>query len=324
MMDLSSFFSGDCLKILNYIHQNQEAQSFKDIQENLELEKVDDIFVCINFLRRFNYPINISYVDGEEAWLAFEQEPKEVQLSLSLFDWLSLQNELLGHSSGKLTQNFVESVSLNNKMLTLEGLSQQETARERESLEAQVHLEDLSRVFNRCIDKKMTCSISLRDGKFFDVYPHRVVFLEGTLTLIGEECSDRCLVHFSLHDILFCDAKKDFKYDTNFSTVEVEDFIYAVRSLNESEERLILKLSTPENVNLNPDFIFLGNPYVTTNMDGDFIWAASVEVSNELFEWLDSIDGLIDILDPQYIKDDFEQYRHNKKEKLRPIHKKAS
>ena len=82
----------------------------------------------------------------------------------------------------------------------------------------------------------------------------------------------------------------------------------AIRSITGNEERLVLRISSPEKVNLKPQYHFLGSPYVTTNTEGEFIWAASVEVSSELFRWLDSIKDEIEILDPQEVKEEFENF----------------
>tara|TARA_Y100000748_G_C15098034_1_gene333226 strand:- start:47 stop:298 length:252 start_codon:yes stop_codon:yes gene_type:complete len=83
-----------------------------------------------------------------------------------------------------------------------------------------------------------------------------------------------------------------------------------------------MKVSAPEKVNLNPDFHFLGNPFVTTNTEGEFIWAASVEVSNELYKWLATIYSEIDIIDPSSVKEELEHFMEQK-ESLKHL-KKAS
>ena len=56
----------------------------------------------------------------------------------------------------------------------------------------------------------------------------------------------------------------------------------------------------------------MADPYITTNMDGHVIWAASVEVSDELFEWLYELGDKVEILDPTSIKETYLQFLQSK------------
>ena len=85
--------------------------------------------------------------------------------------------------------------------------------------------------------------------------------------------------------------------------------IVAIRAVSGREERLVLKINQEVPVDLNPSYQFLGHPYMTANADGDFIWAASVEVSSELYDWLISLGDSVEILDPQGLKSEFEKYK---------------
>jgi hypothetical protein len=146
-----------------------------------------------------------------------------------------------------------------------------------------------------------------------EVYPHKIVFLDGVLSLIGEDTNDRCMVCIDFDNIESSLKVSDHHYKVNFTAQEVDDFIMAIRSITGNEERLVLRVSAPEKVNLKPQFHFLGSPYVTTNTEGEFIWAASVEVSEELFKWIESIKDEVEILDPQEVKEQFESYLQDKK-----------
>ena len=52
----------------------------------------------------------------------------------------------------------------------------------------------------------------------------------------------------------------------------------------------------------------MGTPYRTSNMNGDIIWAASVEISEPLMEWLYQVKNNVEILDPAFLKEKFKEY----------------
>ena len=97
----------------------------------------------------------------------------------------------------------------------------------------------------------------------------------------------------------------------------VDDFINAIRAVAGSEERMVLKVKNAETVDLRPPYHFLGNPYMTSNMNGDLIWAASVEMSDDLLEWLYQIKDSVEILDPEHLKDRFEEYQLQRHAKIK-------
>ena len=116
------------------------------------------------------------------------------------------------------------------------------------------------------------------------------------------------MLAINVNEILSLSFHEDINYELNFSPIEIEDFISAFRSVASNEERLVMKILTPESVDLNPPYHFLGNPYITSSADGDLIWAASVEVSDELYDWLGEIHEYVEIVDPEGVKMGLEEY----------------
>ena len=116
-------------------------------------------------------------------------------------------------------------------------------------------------------------TITTTEEKHYTVFACKVLHLEGHLTLISEDASDHCLMVIPLHNISACElaSKTGAPRVTNF---EIEEFIAAVRSMNEKETRLILKIYNPQAVNLFPDHHFLGKPCMVTNPEGDLIWVS--------------------------------------------------
>jgi len=165
------------------------------------------------------------------------------------------------------------------------------------------------------IHDKQLISLITKDEKTYNLHPCKVLHLEGHLSLIAEDSQDHCLVVVPMKDV------KEFKCvsSTSVSKVspfEVEEFIQAIRSMNEKETRLILKIHDPQSTNLFPDHHFLGKPCMITNPNGDLIWAAYVEPCEALFEWLMTLGKNVEILDPIKFKQEYLDYCE---EKLRKV-----
>ena len=108
-------------------------------------------------------------------------------------------------------------------------------------------------------------------------------------------------------------------YRKNFSLKEVNDFINSLRHMGGKELRVVLKFYTND-VNLTPPINFYDQPYVTYSSDGSLIWSASLELGNDLFEWLLKNDDQVEIIDPIFSKKELDDYKKHKM----AINKKAS
>jgi len=159
------------------------------------------------------------------------------------------------------------------------------------------------------IETKKKCLLVLKNGKKVETLPHKIVYLEGELCLVGEEIGDSCLVTLSLSNISSIEDSQTPEHRGNYCSLEIDDFISAIRAVTELEERLVLKITDPSSeLNLNPSHQYLGNPYVTSNALGEIIWAASVEKNEQLYEWLYELKGLAIVLDPDSIKEGLAEY----------------
>ena len=157
-----------------------------------------------------------------------------------------------------------------------------------------------------------------------DIYPHNLIYLDGELSLVGEDLHDRSLIYFQMGEIAKVKRSGEQSYKKNFSDYEIGEFISSVRRLGDGEARLILKVFSQNNINLNPKYLFLGHTYMTSNSGGEYIWAASVEPSIELYEWLWSIRDKVEIVDPGFIKEEFARYCMMLEQGARNSLKKAS
>ena len=162
---------------------------------------------------------------------------------------------------------------------------------------------------------KDTLLIECTSGKLWSLIPCKLTFLEGELTLIAEETHDHSLMSLQLSEMRNIKAAAKAK-SPRAGVHEVADFIHALRSMSEAEMRLVLKIKHPAQFHLRPEYQFLGKPALITNPDGDVIWAAWVEPSDELFEWLSTMDEHVEILEPGDFVLDYAAYCEEKLRKL--------
>lgn len=301
-------------KILSTLDSLNQDVSVNEICHHLGGSvKEEEILEVLTFLRKFEFPIKVHKKEGVN-WISFTGKKPKISMELSLSEWISLQAHfpLLDGYKGKEIYNTLATrfkrvearypqcdlfkvLEEEQEMGKIQGL----ISKDKETILAEITKASLE---NHIVIVKSV------EGNSGEAYPHKVVYLDGVLSLIGEDVNDRCLICIDFDSIESCHAIADHSYKPNFVTAEIEDFIMAIRSVTGNEERLVLRVSAPEKVNLKPQFHFLGSPYVTTNTEGEFIWAASVEVSDELFKWLESIKDDVEILDPQEVKEEFESY----------------
>ncbi|MCF8059680.1 MAG: WYL domain-containing protein [Bacteriovoracaceae bacterium] len=289
--------------------------------------KEEDVLEVLTFMRKFDFPLKAQKRDGN-TWLCFTGKKPRVSMELSLAEWLAFQAHfpLLDSYEGKEIYN-----TLATRMKRVEARHPEfdlyKVMEEEEEMNKLHHLipkdqeQNLNEI-NEAILNSELLILKTGEKSKVEVFPHKVVFLDGVLSLIAEDTNDRCMVCLEFQTIESSILVTGHRYKANFVGQEIDDFIMAIRSITGNEERLVMRISAPEKVNLKPQFHFLGSPYVTTNTEGEFIWAASVEVSEELFKWIESIKDEVEILDPQEVKDEFEAFL-SQKQPLKPL-KKAS
>lgn len=226
-----------------------------------------------------------------EEWKALRVLFEQVESESPLFE---LKSKLLGNNVSQLPHPEIYSQAEVVSVLSLDS--------------------ELIHYLQQCIETQIACYIQTT-FKEVHLYPNRLIHLEGDLCLIAEEVEDQCLTAISLSEISQT-RLSDKKSGGRVSNFEVEEFITAIRSMNDQETRLILKIHDPDSVNLFPDYHFLGKPCMVKNPNGDLIWAAYVEPCSHLFEWLLSLGKRVEILDPVSFKQDYLDYCE---EKLRNI-----
>jgi hypothetical protein len=170
-------------------------------------------------------------------------------------------------------------------------------------------------LIEECLLDQSTLLIETPTKKVMSIIPCKIAFLEGELSLVAEETHEHGLIALPLAEII--NIKKSEKVKAaRANSHEVAEFISALREMSDKETRLVLKIKDPQHNKLLPDYHFLGKPYLVTNPDGDLIWAAWVEPSNELFEWLFEMRHKIEILEPGELVLDFAAFCEEKERKI--------
>jgi len=173
-------------------------------------------------------------------------------------------------------------------------------------------IEKITNRIDRSILEKRKIQIEFKNQNKIELHPLRLVYIDGELSVIGECLQERILNYFPLKDFLSVTLTDQF-FNSEHSPIVVNEFIQSLRVVNGQEERIILKVYAQDQVNLLPEHHYLGNPFVTSNGEGDLIWAADLELCDDLFNWLFSIKDKVEILDPGHIRKEFSLYCQNKK-----------
>lgn len=302
----------EMLKKLMVLGEKQGAIKLSDLADEMGLSEDE----ALGFLRQV-FPVGIGvevYHQDDECWVDINGEAIQYMLPLSPGEWMALHHILSQHKKvdSPVVYSLKKKVTENGPIkVVMELLNQLELWDQELSEVQQMMVKELESAIH---DKQLICLVT-KDDKTYSLHPCKVLHLEGHLSLIAEDSQDHCLVVVPMKDV------KEFKAVPSTSVpkvapFEVEEFIQAIRSMNEKETRLILKIHDPQSTNLFPDHHFLGKPCMITNPNGDLIWAAYVEPCEALYEWLMTLGKNVEILDPIKFKQEYLDYCE---EKLRKV-----
>lgn len=307
--------SPEAMKKLMVVGEKQGTISLKDLSLEMGLSTEDTLV----FLRQI-FPGGIGaevYTRDNECMVDIDANALQYMLPLTPAEWIGIHH-LLQQASTSQLMKFPALNQLKKKVTengpikaVMELLNQLELW----DLQLNERQQALILKLDEAVTKKSMVGITTMNGKTYNLFPCKIIHLEGKLSMIAEDANDHCMVVLSVHEL---DAVEELEATSTskVSTFEVEEFIAAIRSMNEKETRLILKIHDPQTVNLFPDHHFLGKPCMITNPNGDLIWAAYVEPCDDLFDWLLTLGSHVEILDPGKFKDEFLMYCE---EKLRKV-----
>ncbi|HXH74941.1 MAG TPA: WYL domain-containing protein [Bacteriovoracaceae bacterium] len=290
-------------KNLMLLGQKQGSIKLKDLSREMDLSEEESMA----FLRQI-FPDGIGaeiYFQENEVWVDINANAIQYMLPLSPAEWIQLHQLLaVTPASNPALSMLKKKVTENGPIKVVMELLGQLDLWEQKLTEQQ---QEMITVLDSAIADKKPVLISVVQGKKYTVFPCKVVHLEGQLSLIAEDFHDHCLIVISLKDLVDVHVK-DLNGTSRVAHFEIEEFIAAIRAMNEKETRLILKIHDPQSVNLFPDHHFLGKPCMITNPNGDLIWAAYVEACDPLYDWILSLGSHAEILDPVKFKDEYISY----------------
>lgn len=300
------------LKKLLVLGEKQGSIRLKDLAQEMTLGEEE----TLGFLRQV-FPVGIGieiYTQDSECWVDIKGEAIQYMLPLSPGEWIQLHHILSHYSETEtsVTNSLRKKVTENGPIkVVMELLNQLEFW----DHELNEHQQKLIHSLEEVILRKQLISMTTTDEKKYTVHPCRILHLEGHLSLIAEDTQDHCLVIFPMKDVASFELVPS-SAQPKVTTFEIEEFITAIRAMNERETRLILKIHDPQSTNLFPDHHFLGKPCMITNPNGDLIWAAYVEPCDALFEWLMTLGKNVEILDPIKFKEEYLMYCEEKMRKI--------
>ena len=301
--------SPDTIKKLMVIGEKQGTISLKDLSLEMGLSGEDTLI----FLRQI-FPGGIGaevYNSNNECMVDIDAHAIQYMLPLSPAEWIGLHQLLINQQNPAL-KSLEKKITENGPIkAVMELLSQLDHWDLQLSEPHQAFVSKL----DEAVSQKAMVSITTMVGKSYQMFPCKIIHLEGKLSMIAEDANDHCLIVLSISDLKEVAIVEGTSHP-KVADFEIEEFIFAIRSMNEQETRLILKINDPQSVNLFPDHHFLGKPCMITNSNGDLIWAAYVEPCEDLFEWLLVLGANVEVLDPGKFKDEFLMYCEEKIRKV--------
>ncbi len=318
MLDQARFW-----EIIKYLIELDHKKNFEDICNDLDISG-RQLNSFVSFLKEVSYELD-HYTDGDERQLCPPTEKPKITLEFNILEWLQFQAHFpsLSACEGKpYHEEFVAKLSeaeqennqydLFTPMQTLDGIMQMQAPKAVES--GMVPKNEIISFIEESIIEEDILNIQMREKNFM-VYPRKIVFLDGELSLVAEGLNDKCLLNISIDSITQV-HEEDVEWTPQFSKLEIEDFVSSIRAISENEIRLVLKVYNREHFDNGVPHHHFDRPCMFTNPDGDFIWAASIEPTEEIHEWLSELGTDIEILDPIDFKKEFLNYCEGKLKKL--------
>lgn len=307
-------------KALHYFeHYHDECLDVEKFLFEFKLSE-ERFLEFISYINLFNFNAKLEKNNEGKRFVRLPSPRPTINLKLSLTEWLGIQTKLpklavVFRDVPKTLYKSLEEriVNLNTQYPQYNFFEVIEKEREKQRVFFKICNQKRSVLdkIEDAITNNLCLSVDLKDSKSIEIYIHQVVYLDGCLSVVAEDIEEKCLIYFDLTSIESVRLSFNDDYRPTYSAFEINEFISSVRSVIGKEDRLVLKIKNQSKVSLNPQYHFLGNPFITSNMNGEIIWAASVERSEELYRWLDDIFDYVEILDPQNLVADYFRYRAN-------------
>lgn len=265
----------------------------------------------INFLTEVNFQIELKE-DQEDITIIPPLDKPEFELKFSLSEWLMFQAHFPVMSS--LFEKPYHSQFANTLSRLEDQFSQSDLFGPLNVIDY-VNKNDFLKVKIETIEKaillKNCLQLVLTKGKQIEVYPHKLIHLESYLSIVAEDTSDNCLSHLNLEEIETV-ILSDSKHSPVYSDFEVDGFITNLRSMSDNTVRLILRIHSESDIDLNPKYQFFDNSTVVMSPDGDKIWASTVEINEGVLNWLYENKDVLSVASPTEVAQILQNWQKNK------------
>ncbi len=309
--------------VIKHLGQLTEPVSVKSLCLELDLSQAD-LTLYFNFMQEVGFQFQ-----WKDEKLYPQTEQKLFKIQLNLLEWLQFQAHFPTMSKCE-NKPYHEDVKV--KLIELEQMyKEHDLFKPVQALEeiiqqtktpiaageilpgAEPSSQILMFLEESIIDRKTVCV--QYDDRYFKVYPLKIVYFEGGLNLIAENTVENLLMNIRLSHVVSA-FDEGQNYQPIYSQLEVDTFVSSLTAMHEKVVRLVLKIYSHEDFGINLNKIYFHNPCLFTNPEGDFIWAATLEPSHAVFEWLCDLGQFVEILDPTSFKREFLKYCEDKLKKI--------
>lgn len=300
MIEIKSLDQRKYSQVFKYLVTMEKKTNVRTICRKLEVT-ANVVKEMVLLVDKFNFKIEIDR-RGKMTYLIPPKIKLPINFRFNIIEWLQNYDQLALKIQPNLSQYDYQ---LKNFKSAIE-----------EQTDSEDQLNFYIDCFENAIMEQLTIKIKLsKKKKAVEVFPRKIAFIDKTLCVICEDLKKGLLGHFNINDI--DDVVLSHRsYRAKFAFKEIEKYISDLRSFAQSEIRLILKFNNREKIDSIPQHHFYKNPCVVTNPKGEYIWAASVEPCDNLYEWLSELGHDVEILDPRSFKKTYLEYCE---EKLRRI-----
>ncbi|MCB9063190.1 MAG: WYL domain-containing protein [Halobacteriovoraceae bacterium] len=299
-------------EIIFYIHKNK-ISTYKSICDEFRVNEglIDDI---VQLLSLHHMHIEVTNTNSDKT-IELVQAPI-VEVNIPLVNWIALQTSLNDREI-ELPQVAIEGINqqLKTEIVRLEDYDLEKIYQRNEKIFQELNGQNINKYLldkiEEGIENKIALSIKKNDAITVEVFPHKLVFLQDDLNLICENVKERTLMALKIDKIYGITFSLELNYSQNFADAQIEDFISAIRGVDDSEIRLVLKIYDLSLDFLNPKYIYMKDPCIIENIRGERIWAATLDNSKSMLDWLDTIIDRVEIVEPYSVEE--ELLRHRKK-----------
>lgn len=317
-------------KCISYLMGLKAKKPLGEVCSELDVEE-SLVYTLVSFLDSLHFYMEVREEGGVKVLVAPEEKPL-INIEFSLLEWLQFQTHFpqLASSPGSLglhEEFFKKLADIENKykkfdFFTAESLlknahpSTKALTSINDIVENEIHIDDeiednILNQIEKAISEHKILEVKLQNYNTIEVFPHKLVHIDGKISLVSEDRSDKSIIHFYIEDLKELKFLS-YEYRPNYSSLEVDDFISGLRAINDTEIRLILKIKDSQSLESTPEYQYLGNPSLIKNTDGEAIWAAYVEPNDGLKDWLVELGAEVEILDPVSFKMEFLEYCEDK------------